>query len=61
MITGLAGWAILIIVIAAIIAVIFVITKAMGVAIPQWVMAILWIIFAAVVGVVAIKFLVSIL
>lgn len=57
---SLVDLAVWVIVAAAIIAIVVVVTKAMGVGIPQWVITICWIIFAAVVGILAIKLLVSI-
>ncbi len=60
MMAGSIGYyAIAIILIAAIIGVVIVITKQMGVAIPPFIITILWIILAAVIGIVAIKFLLS--
>ena len=61
---GAAGtighWAMLIILIAAIVGVVFVITRACGVSIPEWVVHVFWILLAAFVGILAIKFLLTI-
>jgi hypothetical protein len=51
--------ALLLIVCAGIVAVVMVILKQIGVAVPEWIVRILWIVFAVVVGVVAIKFIAS--
>ena len=51
--------AVTVIVVAAIIAVVFVITKAMGVPIPPWVVTVFWICLAAFVAIFAIRFLLS--
>lgn len=53
--------AIFIIVIAGIIGIVLVVTKQMGVSIPPWIITILWIILAVIIGVVAVKFLASLL
>ncbi len=63
LLSQVAGWglvgqiAIAVIVVAAIVAVVFIIIRKMGVAIPDWVIQIFWILVLAVVGVLAIKFL----
>jgi hypothetical protein len=57
---GIASWAVWIIIVAAIVAIVVVICRQMGVAIPPFVVTILWIILAAVIGVLAIKFLLSV-
>jgi hypothetical protein len=54
-----AQWAIVIIVIAGIVGIVMVIMRQAGVAIPPFIVTVLWIILAVVVGVVAIKFLVG--
>jgi hypothetical protein len=56
---GIAGLAIWIIIVAAIAAIVFVACKAMGVAIPGWVVNVFWIVVIAVVCILAIKFLVG--
>lgn len=56
---GIAYYGMVIILIAAVIAVVWVITDRIGIKIPEFVVKILWIIAAAVVGLLAIKFLVS--
>ena len=53
---GIAGLAIWIVIVAAVAAIVFVATKAMGVAIPAWVLNVFWIVIIAVVCVAAIKF-----
>jgi hypothetical protein len=58
----LVGWsigqlAIAVIIIAAIIAIVFIVTKNMGIAIPNWVAQVFWVLVLAVVGVLAVKFL----
>jgi uncharacterized protein (DUF983 family) len=61
-IAGQIGWmAIVGIVIAGIIGIALVVARATGIAIPNWVIQILWIIFAVVVGVLAIKLVLSVL
>lgn len=57
--TGLAGIAIWIILLAALAAIVFIAVRAMGVAIPGWVIQILWVVVIAVVAIVAIKFLLT--
>lgn len=52
---------ILVIVVAGIIGVAFVVIRAAGVNVPPWIVTIGWIVLAVVVGVVAIKFLASLL
>lgn len=58
---GVAYWATWIIIVAAIVAIVVVICRQMGVAVPPFIVTILWIILAAIVGVMAIKVLFSIL
>lgn len=55
----IAEWAIIILVIGGIIGVLLVAVRAAGVTIPPFIITILWIILAVVIGVVAIKFLAS--
>lgn len=57
--SGIGGLAIYIVIIAAVIAVVLVACKAMGVAIPSWVSHVLWIVVIALVCVWAIKFLMT--
>jgi len=61
---GLVGtigsWLIIAIVIAGIVGIAIVVARQAGIAIPPWIFTILWIILVVVVGVVAIKFLLSI-
>ena len=59
---GPASWDILhiiiaIIIIAAAVGIMYVVLQVFGVSIPQWVVKIFWIVIAAVVGILAIKFL----
>lgn len=59
-----AGWsigeiAIAIVIIAAVVAVVYVALKQFGIAIPQWVIQIFWIIVVAIVAILAIRFLLS--
>jgi hypothetical protein len=56
---GIAGLAIWIILVAAIAAIVVIACKAMGVAIPPWVVQVFWVLVIAVVCIVAIKFLVG--
>jgi hypothetical protein len=56
---SIAGIAILIIIVAAIVAIVFVACRAMGVSIPGWVVHVFWIVVIAVVCILAIKFLVG--
>jgi hypothetical protein len=54
-----AHWAIIIIIIAAVIAVMYVGLNKMGVAIPDWVIKIFWILVVAIVCIIAIKILIG--
>ncbi len=56
---SIVHWIIVIIVIAAVIGIMFVVLRQMGVDIPPFIVTIFWIVVAAVVGIVAIKFLLS--
>lgn len=56
---GIAGFAIWVVIIAAIVAIVFIACKAMGVAIPDWVIKVLWILVIAAVCIWAIKFLMT--
>ena len=62
---GLVGtighWAIILIVVAAIVGIALVVIRAAGIAVPSWIITILWIILAAIVGVLAIRILLSLL
>jgi len=53
--------AILIIVIAGVIGIVFVVTKQMGVTIPPFIITVLWIVLAVIIGIVAIKFIAGML
>lgn len=57
---SIAQLAIAIVVIAGIVAIVFVCLRQMGVAVPPFIVTIFWIIVAVVVGVLAIKFLIGI-
>lgn len=54
---GLVYWAKIIILIGAIIGIVYVILRQMGVAIPPFLITVLWIVLAAIVGLVAINFI----
>lgn len=54
-----AHWAIIIILIAGIIGVVFVVLRESGITIPGFIITILWIVLACVLGVIAIKFLIN--
>lgn len=56
-----AHWLVIAIIIAGCIGIAYVVAKAAGIPIPPWVITILWIVLAVVIGVVAIKFLASML
>lgn len=56
---GIGGVAIWIIIVAAVVAVVFIACKAMGIAIPDWVIKVLWILVIAAVCIWAVKFLMS--
>lgn len=58
---GIAYWAIILIAIAGIIGIVLVIVRQAGVTIPPFIIQILWIILAVVVGILAIKFIMSIM
>jgi hypothetical protein len=57
---SIAHWAIIIILIGAVAGIMFVVLRQMGVEIPTFIVTIFWIIVACFVGIVAIKFLLSI-
>lgn len=52
-------WAILIIVLAGIVGIVFAVVRAIGVQIPSYIIHILWILLAVVIGILAIKFIAS--
>ncbi len=58
---SLIQWAILIVVMAGVVGIVLVCLKQFGVAIPQFVINILWIVLCVIVGVLAIKFIASML
>jgi uncharacterized protein (DUF983 family) len=58
---AIGGWVIIAIVVAAIIGIGLVIARHVGLQIPAWFVTILWIVVAAIVGIVAIKLLLSLL
>lgn len=53
---GIVGLAIWLVIVAAIVGIVFVACKAMGVAIPGWVVQVFWIVVVAVVCIAAIRF-----
>lgn len=57
---GLVQWAIAIIVMMGVAAIVAVVLRQMGWQVPPFVVTILWIVFAIFVGIIAIKFLVQI-
>lgn len=58
---GIAQWAIAIIVLAGVVGIVIVVTQQMGVQIPPFIIKVLWILLAVVIGVVAVKFLITML
>lgn len=56
---GLAQWAIAIIIVCAVVAIVFIGVRQMGVTIPPFIINILWILFVALICIAAIKFLLS--
>lgn len=58
--SSIGEWAIAIVIVAAMVALVYVALKQFGIAIPQWVQTVFWILVAAVVIVGAIRFLMSI-
>lgn len=58
---SIAQWAIAIIVICGIVAVVVLVTRQMGVTIPPFFVNILWIVLAVVIGVLAVRFLADML
>lgn len=58
---SIVSWIIIAMVIAGIVGIAIIVAHAAGITIPQWVIQILWIVLAVVIGVVAIKFLVGLL
>lgn len=56
---GIEGLLLWLIVVAGIVAIAFIVVRAMGLTIPAWVIQVGWVIVAVVVGVVAIKFLMT--
>lgn len=57
--SGIAGFAIWVIIVAAVVAVVFIGCRAMGVTIPPWIIQLMWILVAAALCIWAIKFLMS--
>lgn len=57
--TTVAGWAIWVVIVAAIIAVVYLALTQFGIVIPAWVVTVFWILVVAAVLVAAIKFLAS--
>lgn len=56
--SGIAGIAIWVIIVAAVCAIAFIACRAMGVAIPPWVIQVFWVVIIAIVCIAAIKFLI---
>jgi len=54
---GIISWLILAIVVLGVIAIAWVVIKQLGITIPPFIIAILWIVLAVVIGVAAIKFI----
>jgi hypothetical protein len=54
---SISSWAIWIVIVVAIVAVIYVMLQVTGIAVPSWVLTLLWICLAAVIAVAVIKFL----
>lgn len=54
-----AQWAILIIITAVIIAIVVAVLKQLNIAIPAFIINILWILLAGIIGILAIKFLIT--
>jgi hypothetical protein len=57
MVTSIATWVMLAIIIGAVIAIGYVILRQMGIAVPPWAVTVFWIFVAAIVGILAIKLL----
>jgi hypothetical protein len=57
---GLVHWAIMIIIVLAVVAIVVVFLRQTGLTIPPFIITILWIVLAAVICIAAIKFIVSI-
>jgi hypothetical protein len=56
---GIPELAVWLILVAAIVAVVLIVLRAMGIAVPGWVVQILWVIAIAAVGILAIRLLLS--
>jgi hypothetical protein len=56
---GIPELAVWLIIVAAIVAVVLIVLRAMGIAVPAWVVQILWVIAIAAVGILAIRLLLS--
>ena len=56
---GIAGMAIWVIIVAAVIAIVYIACRQMGVAIPAWAVQVFWVLVVAVVCIFAIKFLLT--
>lgn len=57
---SIAQWAIIILVAAGIIAIVAIVLRQLNVAVPAFIIQILWVLLAVIIGVLAIKFLLSI-
>jgi hypothetical protein len=56
---GIGQWAIWAVAVLAVLAIVYVAARAFGVAIPGWLIQVLWIVLAAVVCILAIRFVLS--
>ena len=55
----IAGWAVWLIIVAGLIGIVLIVIRAAGLVVPGWVVQILWVLLAVIVGVLAIKILLS--
>lgn len=58
---GIAQWAMALVILIGVVAIAIVAIRAMGVTIPPFIVTILWILLAVIIGVAAIKFLITML
>ncbi len=56
---GIVGWVILLIIVVAVVAIGLIFLRVAGIQVPQWAWQVFWIVVAAVVCILAIKFLVG--
>jgi hypothetical protein len=59
--TGIASWMIILIVVAGVIGVAIIIARAAGVSVPPYIIQIGWVVIAVCIGIVAIRFIMSLL